>query len=73
MPGLGFDTQGHRLGRGKGYYDAFLRRCLDQQPFAPYTLALAFREQLCPCVPVDEGDMQVDEVLYDQDPAAPTC
>ncbi|XP_004617605.2 5-formyltetrahydrofolate cyclo-ligase [Sorex araneus] len=73
MPGLGFDTEGHRLGRGKGYYDAFLQRCLGQQPAAPYTLALAFREQVCPYVPVDEGDMQVDEVLFDEDPTSPTC
>ncbi|KAG8145108.1 putative 5-formyltetrahydrofolate cyclo-ligase protein [Naja naja] len=28
MPGLGFDKTGNRLGRGKGYYDTYLQRCL---------------------------------------------
>lgn len=69
MPGLGFDKQGNRLGRGRGYYDAYLKRCM-QQPVKPYTMALAFREQICPQVPVDEHDMKVDEVLY-EDPSAP--
>nr|XP_025855863.1 5-formyltetrahydrofolate cyclo-ligase isoform X1 [Vulpes vulpes] len=66
MPGLGFDKHGNRLGRGRGYYDAYLRRCLQQQDMPPYTMALAFREQICPQVPVDENDMKVDEVLYEE-------
>lgn len=28
MPGLGFEANGHRLGRGGGYYDAFVDRLL---------------------------------------------
>jgi 5-formyltetrahydrofolate cyclo-ligase len=27
VPGLCFDTQGHRVGFGKGYYDRFLKTC----------------------------------------------
>ncbi|KAF0876240.1 MTHFS ligase, partial [Crocuta crocuta] len=69
MPGLGFDKQGNRLGRGKGYYDAYLTRCLQQQRDSqPYTMALAFREQMCLQVPVDEHDVRVDEVLYEDSP-----
>uniref|UniRef100_G1SLI3 5-formyltetrahydrofolate cyclo-ligase n=1 Tax=Oryctolagus cuniculus TaxID=9986 RepID=G1SLI3_RABIT len=64
MPGLGFDRDGNRLGRGRGYYDTYLQRCLQQQGAKPYTIALAFREQICPQVPVDDTDMSVDEVLY---------
>ncbi|XP_020756333.2 5-formyltetrahydrofolate cyclo-ligase isoform X1 [Odocoileus virginianus] len=65
MPGLGFDKQNNRLGRGKGYYDAYLKRCLQSQDVKPYTLALAFKEQICLQVPVDENDVKVDEVLYE--------
>ncbi|XP_023408734.1 5-formyltetrahydrofolate cyclo-ligase isoform X1 [Loxodonta africana] len=68
MPGLGFDKHGNRLGRGKGYYDSYLKRCLQQQEVKPYTMALAFKEQICHQVPVDEHDMKVDEVLY-EDPS----
>lgn len=64
MPGLGFDRNGNRLGRGRGYYDTYLQRCLQQQGAKPYTIALAFREQICPQVPVDDTDVSVDEVLY---------
>lgn len=68
MPGLGFDRHGHRLGRGRGYYDAYLSRCEQHQRAKPYTLALAFREQICARVPVDEHDVKVDEVLYEDAP-----
>ncbi|XP_033708136.1 5-formyltetrahydrofolate cyclo-ligase isoform X1 [Delphinus delphis] len=70
MPGLGFDKHGNRLGRGKGYYDAYLKRCLQSQDVRPYTLALAFKEQICLQVPVDENDMKVDEVLYEDSSAS---
>ncbi|KAM6181521.1 5-formyltetrahydrofolate cyclo-ligase isoform 1-T1 [Erethizon dorsatum] len=63
MPGLGFDKQGNRLGRGRGYYDAYLQRCLQLPGPKPYTIALAFKEQLCHQIPVGEHDMRVDEVL----------
>lgn len=65
LPGLGFDRQGHRLGRGGGYYDAYLKRCVQHPHGKPYTMALAFREQICLQVPVDEHDVKVDEVLYE--------
>lgn len=31
----------------------------------PYTIALAFREQICESVPVAENDVQIDEILYE--------
>ncbi|XP_021107848.1 5-formyltetrahydrofolate cyclo-ligase isoform X3 [Heterocephalus glaber] len=69
MPGLGFDNHGNRLGRGRGYYDTYLQRYLQLQGTKPYTIALAFKEQLCHHVPVGEHDVRVDEVLY-EDPTA---
>lgn len=63
MPGLGFDKEGHRLGRGKGYYDTFLERYNQQLSARPYTIALTFQEQLCPSIPVTDSDFEIDEIL----------
>ncbi|XP_060115888.1 5-formyltetrahydrofolate cyclo-ligase isoform X2 [Heteronotia binoei] len=65
MPGLGFDKTGNRLGRGKGYYDTYLKRCTQHPKGKPYTIALAFKEQICGMVPVTENDMKVDEILFE--------
>ncbi|KAE8618649.1 hypothetical protein XENTR_v10009436 [Xenopus tropicalis] len=63
VPGLGFDKEGHRLGRGKGYYDTFLERYMKQIGAKPYTIALAFQEQLCESIPVNDNDIEIDEIL----------
>ncbi|XP_005989638.1 5,10-methenyltetrahydrofolate synthetase (5-formyltetrahydrofolate cyclo-ligase) isoform X1 [Latimeria chalumnae] len=65
MPGLGFDKSGNRLGRGKGYYDTYLTRCLQHPKAKPYMIALAFKEQICNSVPVGENDIKIDEILYE--------
>ncbi|KAJ7409423.1 5-formyltetrahydrofolate cyclo-ligase [Willisornis vidua] len=65
MPGLGFDKKGNRLGRGKGYYDTYLERCMKHPHGKPYTIALAFKEQICESVPVTENDVPIDEILYE--------
>ncbi|KAJ8247612.1 hypothetical protein GJAV_G00248290 [Gymnothorax javanicus] len=65
MPGLGFDKSGNRLGRGKGFYDNYLERCMRHPKGKPYTIGLAFKEQICPQVPVDDNDFLIDEVLYE--------
>uniref|UniRef100_A0A3B4AHP0 5-formyltetrahydrofolate cyclo-ligase n=1 Tax=Periophthalmus magnuspinnatus TaxID=409849 RepID=A0A3B4AHP0_9GOBI len=70
MPGLGFDRSGRRLGRGKGFYDTYLERCMAHPRGKPYTIALAYREQICEQVPVDQRDVLIDEVLYDDQQGA---
>ncbi|XP_010875104.1 5-formyltetrahydrofolate cyclo-ligase isoform X2 [Esox lucius] len=65
MPGLGFDRSGKRLGRGKGFYDTYLKRCMNHPKGKPYTIALAFKEQLCEDIPVNDNDVLIDEVLYE--------
>ncbi|CAH2274597.1 5-formyltetrahydrofolate cyclo-ligase [Pelobates cultripes] len=63
VPGLGFDKEGHRLGRGKGFYDTFFERYSRQLAGKPHTIALAFQEQLCESIPVTEHDIEIDEIL----------
>ena len=57
VPGLAFDSQGHRLGRGRGYYDRFLRA----RPCA--RIGVCFDFQKVEEVPVDAYDIAVDEVI----------
>lgn len=58
IPGMAFDADGHRLGRGKGYYDRFLSRV----PYL-YKIGLCFSWQMVDCVPSDEYDIVMDEVI----------
>ena len=58
VPGMAFDADGHRLGRGKGYYDRFLSRV----PYL-YKIGLCFSWQLVDHVPCDEHDVVMDEVI----------
>ena len=57
IPGLAFDAQGHRLGRGKGYYDRFLAS------FKGKTIGVCFDFQKVAEVPVDAHDIPVDCVV----------
>ena len=59
IPGMAFDTGGHRLGRGKGYYDRFL----DKLSPSTYKIGLCFSWQLVDHVPTDEHDIPMDEVI----------
>ena len=58
VPGMAFDKQGHRLGRGKGYYDRLLPKLTNA-----YKLGVCFPYQYVEEVPTDEHDIRMDEVL----------
>ena len=58
VPGVAFDKQGNRLGRGKGYYDRFL--CQHQKV---KKIGICFDFQLVDNVPVEETDIPMDEII----------
>jgi len=57
VPGVAFDLQGHRLGRGKGYYDRLLAAVRGVK------CGVAFDEQMVAAVPVGPQDVQVDCIV----------
>ena len=60
IPGVAFDPDGHRLGRGRGYYDRFLRT----KETAPFVrIGVCFDFQKVDAVPYDANDMPVDKVI----------
>lgn len=59
VPGMAFDCQGNRLGRGKGYYDRLLPRLTHA-----YKLGLCFPFQLLTEeIPHEPHDCRMDEVI----------
>ena len=54
VPGLCFDMDGGRLGKGKGYYDRFL------QDFPGIKAGICSARRLVPSVPMDKWDVFVD-------------
>jgi 5-formyltetrahydrofolate cyclo-ligase len=64
LPLVGFDTRGHRLGMGGGYYDrslAFLRA--RQHWRRPRLIGLAFECQKLAAVPHDDWDVPLDAIV----------
>ena len=60
VPGLAFDKQNNRLGRGQGYYDRFLSAV----PAAIPAFGLAFDFQIVDCLPHPEKhDVKVSRVI----------
>jgi 5-formyltetrahydrofolate cyclo-ligase len=57
VPGVAFDRHGHRLGRGKGFYDRML------QNFKGKKIGIAFDEQIVEEIPVENNDVKMDYVL----------
>jgi len=58
VPGVAFDRNGNRIGRGKGYYDRFLCRHLNVK-----RIGICFDFQLVDEVPAEPFDIRMDEVI----------
>jgi 5-formyltetrahydrofolate cyclo-ligase len=57
VPGIAFDLHGHRLGRGKGFYDRLLAEIRGVKCGA------AFDEQIAEKIPVEPHDILMDFIL----------
>ena len=57
-PGLAFDLQGRRLGRGAGFYDRFLPKLRNDA----FVVGLCYEEQIVEQTPVDNLDFRVHAV-----------
>jgi len=60
VPGLAFDQLGHRLGRGKGYYDKALAEAKSQAAKTPILVGLAMDEQIVTQIPAERHDIPMD-------------
>ena len=58
VPGVAFDNQGNRLGRGKGYYDRLLPHLTHT-----YKIGICFSFQQIEEVPSEAFDIRMDEVI----------
>lgn len=59
VPGVAFDKQNHRLGRGKGYYDRFLKNLSSRT----ITIGICFDFQLVDNLPKETHDFPVSRVI----------
>ncbi len=57
VPGVGFDQSGHRLGRGRGFYDRLLISA------SGVKCGVAFDEQLVEKLPVESHDVRLNYIL----------
>lgn len=61
VPGVAFDPQRHRLGRGKGHYDRWLAERGSAQ-----AIGVCFECQIVPAVPREAHDVQLDGVVTEE-------
>jgi 5-formyltetrahydrofolate cyclo-ligase len=59
VPGVAFDLQGGRLGRGGGFYD---RAFAEPSPKCPYLMGFGFPVQLIAAVPLGAHDRRLDAI-----------
>lgn len=62
VPGLGFDRDGNRLGRGSGFYDRFL--C--HRDFRGVACALALEDQVVDAIPSEQRDVRMHMLVTDK-------
>ena len=71
VPGLAFDLNGNRLGRGGGYYDRFLTQIRKEHTqnnqSLPYNIyGFCFEQQILPSIPADARDEKMDGLISEK-------
>lgn len=69
-PGMAFDAQCNRLGRGKGYYDRFFS-AMNTLLRDVYKIGVCFSFQFVDNVPSESTDVRMDEVISSPLPTSP--
>ena len=59
-PGMAFTADGKRLGKGKGFYDRYLARRKNQEP---YLIGITYSAYLLDHIPCEEHDIRMDRVI----------
>ena len=62
VPGIAFDSTGHRLGYGQGFYDQFLAKLSKKV----LLIGLAYEQQIIKEIPVQEHDRSVHKLVTEQ-------
>lgn len=62
MPGVAFDKNRRRIGYGKGFYDAYLKRHPDY-----WTIALAYSIQCLDSIPSREHDIRPEMIITERE------
>ena len=60
IPGVAFDGNNNRMGRGKAYYDKILRRIKNNT----FLMGICYNFQFVDEVPIEEHDIKMDKVIY---------
>lgn len=63
VPGVAFDSQGNRIGLGKGFYDKFFNNTKTNAK----KIALAFDFQIVKKIPVEKFDVKMDLVVTEKE------
>lgn len=60
VPGLAFDVDGNRLGRGRGFYDRFLSNPALSKA---HRIGICFPQQCFPQIPAEPHDIRMHEIV----------
>lgn len=66
VPGLGFDRRGRRLGRGKAYFDRFLKKSKKA-----VKVGIAFQKQIIPKIPIEKHDVKMNFIVTEKTMISP--